>query len=129
MAEGVGFLSNKQKQELWNERIKDFRASGLSQKAWCEQEGFNAGQLGYWLRKLQAATEAPNHSRWVNIEAIAPSGSGISLRIGNVVLEVERGFDQKVLADVVRSLMPYANWSPKAKGLLGRWCYRPSQSR
>ncbi len=27
------------------------------------------------------------------------------LRIGSMVLEIERGFDQEVLADVVRSLM------------------------
>lgn len=98
-------MSNKQKQELWSERIKNFHSSGLSRKAWCEQEDFNVGQLGYWIGKLAAATDAPSNSRWVNLEAIAPSGSGISLRIGNVILEVERGFDQQVLADVVRSLI------------------------
>ena len=101
-------MSNKQKQELWNGRIEDFRASGLSQKAWCDQEGLPVGQLGYWLGKLDAATDATSNSRWVNLETIAPSGTGISLRIGSIVLEVERGFDQEVLADVVRSLIDRA---------------------
>ena len=97
-------MSNKQKQELWNERIQEFRASGLSQKAWCEKQGLQIGQLGYWLRKSKTEANRSN-GRWLTLSTIAPSGSGISLRIGSMVLEIERGFDQEVLADVVHSLM------------------------
>lgn len=97
-------MSNKQKQELWNERIQEFRASGLNQKAWCEEQGLQIGQLGYWLRKSKTEANS-NNGRWLNLNTIAPSGSGISLRIGSMVLEIERGFDQEVLADVVHSLM------------------------
>lgn len=104
MAKGVGFLSNKQKQELWNNRIQDFLASGQSQKAWCEQHGLRSNQLGYWLRKLKTDTDPHGNGRWISLDTIAPSGSGVSLRVGNVTFEVERGFDQQVLADVVRSL-------------------------
>ena len=97
-------MSNTQKQELWNERIQDFRTSGLSQKAWCEEHGLQVGQLGYWLRKSKTQASSSN-GRWLSLDTIALPGSGISLRIGSMVLEIERGFDQEVLADVVRSLM------------------------
>ena len=98
-------MSNEQKRELWNERIQAFRASGLSQKAWCEEQGLQVSQLGYWLRKLRSETNLSEKGRWVSLSSVAPSGSGISLRVGSVVLEIERVFDPEVLADVLRSLM------------------------
>ena len=97
-------MSNKQKQELWNERIQDFLASGLSQRAWCEEQGLRVGQLGYWLRKSKTEANSSN-VRWLSLDTITPPGTGISLRIGSVSLDVARGFDQEVLADVVRSLI------------------------
>jgi len=33
------------------------------------------------------------------------ASSGVLFRIGSVTLEVQRGFDAQVLADVIRSLM------------------------
>ncbi len=98
-------MSNTQKQELWNERIQDFRASGLEPKAGARNTGgLQVGQLGYWLRKSKTEASSSN-GRWLSLDTIALPGSGISLRIGSMVLEIERGFDQEVLADVVRSLM------------------------
>lgn len=98
-------MTEKTKQELWTERIEAFLASGLSQRAWCEKQGLRPNQLGYWLRKFRAETPSLKNSRWVSLDNIAPAGSGVLLHIGNVTLEVQRGFDQQVLADVVRSLM------------------------
>lgn len=36
----------------WLERIQSWRDSGLSQKAWCQQNSVRASQFGYWKRKL-----------------------------------------------------------------------------
>lgn len=36
---------------------------------------------------------------------IAPTGSGVVLRIGNVTVEIQRGFDPQVLTEVIRSLL------------------------
>ena len=98
-------MTEKSKQELWAERIEAFLSSGLSQRAWCEQQGLRPSQLRYWLRKFRTETKQGTLVRWLSLDAVAPSGSGVSLRIGNVVLEIQRGFDQEVLAGVVRSLM------------------------
>ena len=99
------FLTQKTRQEQWTERIEVFLASGLSQRAWCEQQGLWPNQLSYWLRKLRGEASPSRNDRWINLNTIAPSSSGISLRIGNAVLEIERGFDPEVLADVLRTLM------------------------
>lgn len=83
-------------------RIDAFLAGGLSQKARCEQQGFKANQLGYWLRKRNAPN-TPSTSRWVSLETSNHFNSGVSMRIGSLVVEVEKGFDQGVLADVIRT--------------------------
>lgn len=99
-------MSNQAKQILWNERIDSFLASGLSQRAWCQEQGLPPQQLSYWLRKHHRKEGHPGTSRWVSIDAISTSsGSGVSLRVGTITLDVEPGFDQQVLADVLRSLM------------------------
>lgn len=96
---------NKTKQELWDERIESFLASGLSQRAWCQEQELPEHQLRYWLYKYQARTVQPATNRWVSMDpASTTSMSGVSLRVGNISLDVEPGFDQQVLADVLRSL-------------------------
>ena len=98
-------MANQEKQRLWEERIEAFLASGQSQRAWCQEQGLRANQLGYWLRKYRARMSQPSGKRWVSMESGFHSHSGVSLRIGNIVLDVEPGFNQQVLVDVLHSLM------------------------
>ena len=43
---------NNGKRELWTERVNDFRSSGLTCKAWCDEHQVPASTMGYWVRKL-----------------------------------------------------------------------------
>ncbi len=94
-----------EKRKLWEERIEAFSASGLSQAAWCREQDLPAHQLSYWLRKLKSGTSIARNNRWVSIPITTTEKSGVSLRIGNIALEIEPGFDTKVLSDVIRSVM------------------------
>ena len=40
--------------EFWMQRVNAWHQSGLSQKAWCDQQGVSPSQFSYWKRKLQA---------------------------------------------------------------------------
>jgi hypothetical protein len=84
-----------------------FLASGQSRRVWCKEQGLSVHQLGYWLRKFKAeAKEVPSdNDRWISLQAATFSGSGVSLRIGDFVVDVESGFDKQILIDVVRTLM------------------------
>jgi len=95
-------MASEDKRKLWEERIDDFLVSGQTQKAWCQDQGCSVYQLQYWLRKLGVSRAEARRRRWVSLQT--RSGSGISLRVGHVVLEVEQGFDPEVLTDVVRLL-------------------------
>ena len=98
-------MANKAKQELWEERIRSFLASGLSRRAWCQEQNLPEHQLGYWVRKLQPQEIEFGSNRWVAVESGCFSDTGVSIQIGDVVLTIKRGVDHQVLADVVRALM------------------------
>lgn len=43
---------NNDKHKLWQERVNDFRSSGLTCKAWCNEHQVSTSTMGYWVRKL-----------------------------------------------------------------------------
>ena len=88
----------QQLRQLWAQRVEVFLDSGMSQKTWCEQHGLRPNQLGYWLRKFRSEQIAENSPRWISLDAVPATSSGVALRIGDVALELQRGFDQEVLA-------------------------------
>ncbi|WP_422448561.1 MULTISPECIES: IS66 family insertion sequence element accessory protein TnpA [unclassified Endozoicomonas] len=48
--------------EQWLQRIEAWHDSGLSQKAWCRQNGVRPSQLGYWKKKLWAGNAPASSS-------------------------------------------------------------------
>ena len=42
-------------------RIQSWYDSGLSQNAWCRQNGIRPSQFGYWKKKLSGLGKAPFH--------------------------------------------------------------------
>ena len=50
------------KHELWAQRIADWQASGLSQRAFCQQQGLAISTFYVWLRKIRQTNE---QSIWV----------------------------------------------------------------
>lgn len=99
-------MADKEKQKLWDDRIQVFLTSGQSQRAWCLQQGLPEHQLRYWFAKYKTRASKNVSEHWVAMETSTSSnGSGVSLRIGNTVLEIEQGFNNQVLEDVLHVLM------------------------
>lgn len=44
------------REEMWKQRVAQWRASGLSQRAFAIEQGFPIRQVGYWVRRLSGAT-------------------------------------------------------------------------
>ncbi|MBE3574953.1 MAG: helix-turn-helix domain-containing protein [Firmicutes bacterium] len=103
----------EQLREQWRERVATFRASGQSVSAWCAAQGIKAHQLRYWLSRLAPAKPAESvPSRWLPVAVHAErgqeqpaSGTSLAVRVGPAVVEVQPGFDARLLAAVVRTLM------------------------
>jgi len=82
----------------WRRLIEAQAASGLSQSAFCAQQGLSRATFGYWKRKLRQAESAQgpaggsetHASDWIDVSALlgggaAPAGGGwqIELDLGN----------------------------------------------
>jgi hypothetical protein len=93
----------------WNKILEEFAESGLPAKTFAEKNGIKPNSLYWQLRKRRSAsgsvTEEPQ-DRPVFIPVISePAGTGkISVTVGRATINIEPGFDQQMLADVVRAL-------------------------
>jgi len=83
----------------WQELVDAHANSGLSQRAFCEQQGISVASFGYWKRKLKANNDhqLSGDSRptisdgWLELPLAVQSGGGktgawhIELDLGNGV--------------------------------------------
>jgi hypothetical protein len=91
------------KRVLWERRIADFKASGLSGAKWCVAHNLKTHQLWYWLKKLQPELPAEKPVQWLPVEIRDP-GPALTVKIGPAAIEVPGGFDPQLLISVVRVL-------------------------
>jgi len=70
--------------QYWQDHITQWQVSGLTQKAYCQEQGLRYATFGYWVRKLRAATEEVGtlSSGFVPVTA-ATSPSGLTLALPN----------------------------------------------
>jgi len=102
--------SAKENQEYWWNHLAALQRSGLSRRAYCQQNNLKISSLDYWRNKCKPSSTAvarrDGGNRWVTLQVgdqpIAGPGARIRLRIGRFAIEVEPGFDPKLLADVLR---------------------------
>ena len=88
-------MSNKDREKVWQERVVQWRASGLSQRAYAIEQGFPIRQVGYWVRRLTKSPAVPGLLP-VRVAPAAPASPAISLRN-------ERGWTLSVPGDVPAS--------------------------
>ena len=54
--------------QLWRERLDDFKTSGLTQKEWCQVHHIPQSTLRYWIRKLKSR-ESVTPSSWLQLDS------------------------------------------------------------
>ncbi len=98
--------------EQWTQLAQAFEGSGMSRQRYCELKQIKIHQLDYWRKKLRRQNRLPQSSlkSWIPLELcddhLPERTSGICLRIGRLTIEVKRGFDQALLAEVIRVVEP-----------------------
>jgi hypothetical protein len=109
-----------QRAALWQERIAEWRASGLSAKQFCQDKEFTTSALRQWVyrfkREAEAAPKAPEPmvrvARVVReaTARVAPSRKAVLVReplvveIGGARICVRPGFDRATLGAVIELL-------------------------
>ena len=112
-------MTHAKSRKLWQARVAEYEASGLTMRKWCERNGFRDGQLRYWLKK---AREADQNQSWACVELVgegvadaanpavmstglnrtAACEPGLTVRVGAATIEVRSGFDSALLSEVLR---------------------------
>lgn len=52
-------VANKDREQLWQERLAEWQAGGKSQRAYAMEHGFPVRQFGYWVRRLTKPKASP----------------------------------------------------------------------
>jgi hypothetical protein len=120
----------KETEARWVERIREWRASGLSAKNFAMSKGYKASTLGWAASQLRRVTELPApmspssgeaHGRGraerqtassskaprflpVRTRAAETAVAEMVIEIGAARVHVHRGFDASLLGEVVRAL-------------------------
>lgn len=57
-------VRHEYRMEQWRQIIQDCQESGLSDKAYCEQQGISEKTYYYWLRKLRKLAMERSRRSW-----------------------------------------------------------------
>jgi hypothetical protein len=94
------------KHAWWEQRLEEWRSSGLSMRGYCRREGVSFNGLRYWKGKSQ---ERQGERGAVKLAVSAAAAMGATRLIEVVVAErftvkVPRGFEASDLERLIRSL-------------------------
>lgn len=83
-------MTKNELRKQWSDRIAAYKASGLTQAAFCEAQGVSTRQLSYWLRKETMQQISPEKTtRWLPVKLIDQgSTSGDNYYISNWGLQL-----------------------------------------
>jgi hypothetical protein len=98
---------DERKEQYWRRRIREWRASGLTGRAFCERRGLSACSFYGWRRELERRDA--DHSAFVPVHVVldepkAPGGAlDLVLAEGRTV-RVAPGFDAATLRQLLAVL-------------------------
>ncbi len=65
---------------FWQGQVADWQDSGLTQKAYCEEQGLRYTAFGYWVRKLRrAAKPSPRKKPTSFVPVVPDTATGLIL--------------------------------------------------
>ena len=96
-------MAKLERQREWQERVVQWRASGLSQRAFALEHGFSQKQISYWSRRLASLPPSP---AFVPVRVTSAGGPGaISLRSAHGwTLTLPSDVSASWLAEMMRAL-------------------------
>lgn len=103
-----------EKAAYWSEHIAAWHRSGLSQGAYCRRQGLSQSSMGYWRKRLEAATGKEGESCVTLVPVPLPASTQadmatvptpILVHVGNAFrIEISGDFAAPVLEKLVRAL-------------------------
>ena len=91
---------------LWQQRLAEQQASDESVTSWCFRHDISLQTFYYWRRQLQQGTASTPETPtgWLAMVPRTLPAACLTLRVGQVALDVSTGFDPHLLAAVLTVL-------------------------
>ena len=105
-------MSKQERLENWTARIMACRSSGMTVRAWCQENGLSEKTYYYWQKRLfqtlseqQQAIRQPAFAEITPTPTVRPSGGvAVMVRISGVEAEIYNGADAVAVETVLRIL-------------------------
>jgi len=103
-------MTKKVSSDEWQSLIKKQEKSGKSQAEWCRNTNISVKAFGYWSRKLRNNSSSTENDaaeiNWIplNLDEKVKKTAKLNIRVGSAVIEIESGFDYKLLSEAVKAL-------------------------
>ena len=98
-------VRNGYRMEQWKQIIQDCQKSGLSNKAYCQEQGISEKTYYYWLRKLRTAAVEQAAPEIMELEPeVDERREVLYIRYGGAELTLPAETDIEAIAAVLRSL-------------------------
>ncbi len=91
----------------WEKLIKEFEKSGKSQAQWCREKNLKFKAFNYQYRKYRRDNqneEEIDKRNWIPVKFEPMITSKLNIRIGKAIIEIENGYDERLLMNIVKSL-------------------------
>jgi hypothetical protein len=91
----------------WEKLIEEFKCSGKSQSQWCREKNLKVKAFNYQYRKYRSVNQNKqeiNKTNWMPIKFEPLISSKLSIRVGKATIEIENGYDERLLQTIVKSL-------------------------
>ena len=107
MDQNLKVMSKQERLENWAARITACRGSGMTVRAWCQENGFSEKTYYYWQRRLFQALSAqqPAFVEITSTPNVRPSGgAAVTVRIAGAEADIYSGADAVTVETVLRIL-------------------------
>ena len=106
--ESLQVLNQERKEELWAERIRQCRESGLGVQAWCAEQGLSHHTYYKWQQKLYHKYReryAGTENCFYEISTGKNRGQpAATVHIGTIRADIYGGADEQTVRNVLRAL-------------------------
>ena len=91
----------------WEKLVEEFKKSGKSQAQWCREKNLKVKAFNYHYRRLKGSTQntpPDKQINWMPVKFEPVFSSKLNIKIGRAVIEIENGYDERLLQSLVKSL-------------------------
>lgn len=107
MNSGLQVYNEQSKLAEWAQVVSRCRGSGMPVRQWCQENGINISSYYKWQRKVYAAAQAQQESRFVEVAPVQPAAVGgvaVTVRIAGAEVDIHNGADAATVEAALRAV-------------------------